>query len=1343
MRYDKLGPVLRVARGAHGLEQADVARALEVGQQAVSAWELGTSRPRVKQLPALAALLGLEVDELRDLGDYEQHRALEGGRPRLLTLPFDALSDEAFEAFCRDLARAMFPRREATRNGSTGFKQFGVDVIVDGEGERIGIQCKRHETFGPSQVSAAIRAVLPTAHVDKGVIALSRSVATPRARLEVAKNPDWVMWDGEDLSSRVRGLSDDVKLTLVDAYFPGLREPFLGISAPSPWRQVSEFDTTLAGRLGYDRNFDLTGRDNELDQLHELLSQGAPVAFVVGRGGIGKSRLLSELGRTEPNRVVRYASGEALAAPAFELLPVGDPVIVVDDAGDLDSRVSELVTGIRVARPDATIVMAARPRTFPDLLARLRMTEQDAANVKIEVGDLDLEHAERLARRALGAEASADVVERLGRVGYDCPLLIMIGAHLLRNGHVSANSIGSSYELRQELLTHFADVVVRGAGKESRRIVLDALAALQPANLDQAETLSALLSITGIGEAEILDCVDDLEDLGVGLRRAATVRVVPDMLGEAVLERALVGSGGRDRRFAAALAGGARGTALTNAIRNVSIVDWRRRSAGESQLADVLWGALEVATRTAGNTARMSLVAGVEDVAAIYPERALQLAAAVIADPKPDEPSELGALFGHSAFTTSEDCNRSLAKLIRNAAYNSEYLERCMDLLRLIGKDDARPENQNPEHATRLLRELGDYANGAAVAVHLEYVQVVVKWIAETESDSEAAQLVGLLKASLADEITVTRSRGLSIEFSRRPINLDVTEPVRRAVVDAANELAFSGPPPVAMSAIDLLEEALRTGDRADPVTDEFRAVALRLGDLMASGERPPSVRLSAYRALGWYAHYGEGDRQDLAREMRARLVEDLDLLVTRMVRGGWAIDDDDATANDRFNYEAAQREHARIVAKVIAHWEGLPDDEAVDHLLSIVRDEEMAMGRFIFPDQLAANLFEIRPGAARRLLEDESLDAVGRAAQAVALAVLFAVDEPAAVNSANRAMDTGEEGALVVASGVLRLQGEPLGQSRTLVVRRLRSREHSSVERALVGAMRWFNIADRDLAIEIIMTTGMENDSRLAAEVAAVLTDDRVISWETLSDAQRGKVLDGLAAAPNVSDYSIEQLLARQLAIDPFSVLRLWLRRIENPRESSERYEPIPHGPVAGLNFRASADFPAVLSELVEWLAKPDDWRRSFYGQDLFELVVGTFDAEVLEILRRLISSRDESQISLAAGLLGKAGHGFLRANVPFVTAVLAEIESYPDDWAKRIRAGLHGSAIYGMRSRAIGEDDPAEVSLRDDAKRIASEFPFGSAPHKFYSDVAAGASRRLLEERADDRTVRETRKW
>lgn len=47
-----------------GITQTEVARALNIGQSAVAAWELGEAFPRVDKLPKLAKLLNCTVDDL-------------------------------------------------------------------------------------------------------------------------------------------------------------------------------------------------------------------------------------------------------------------------------------------------------------------------------------------------------------------------------------------------------------------------------------------------------------------------------------------------------------------------------------------------------------------------------------------------------------------------------------------------------------------------------------------------------------------------------------------------------------------------------------------------------------------------------------------------------------------------------------------------------------------------------------------------------------------------------------------------------------------------------------------------------------------------------------------------------------------------------------------------------------------------------------------------------------------------------------------------------------------------------------------------------------------------------
>ena len=53
-----------VAREKAGLSQTEVAKALGVNQASVSYWESGKTQPRSAQLPKIAKLYGVTVDEL-------------------------------------------------------------------------------------------------------------------------------------------------------------------------------------------------------------------------------------------------------------------------------------------------------------------------------------------------------------------------------------------------------------------------------------------------------------------------------------------------------------------------------------------------------------------------------------------------------------------------------------------------------------------------------------------------------------------------------------------------------------------------------------------------------------------------------------------------------------------------------------------------------------------------------------------------------------------------------------------------------------------------------------------------------------------------------------------------------------------------------------------------------------------------------------------------------------------------------------------------------------------------------------------------------------------------------
>ncbi len=1335
MSYELLGIALKSARLARGLELAFIARIADVREQAVRNWERGSSRPTLKALHALAESLNLEVEDLRRAGQYDRPPQVPRAPALVVSLPFEDLDERTFEMFCRDLFIELYPKRSSSLNGSSGHKQFGVDVFVTGEEEHIGIQCKRHQTFGPADVNNAVAEVLPAANITRGIIALSRKTATPDARRAVKTHPGWELWDGEDLSSRVRGLSADAGLRLVDSYFRGWRETFLGVSRPSPWLGVTEFLPPLAGKLAFEGDFALTGRESELSELQSFVGRGDPVIFVVGRGGIGKTRLLAELGRTQANRQVRYGTGDALTREAFDLLPPGDPIVVFDDAAEADKRIPPLIKGVRTARPDATVVLATRPSALPELLVHLDVTEADASTVTVDVQDLTNFAAEQLAALALKEAASEQTVEALALIGYDCPLMIMVGAHLIRHGDLQPTQIGASHELRERILTAFVDVAVRGAHGEHNQATLDAVAALQPARLDQPEFETALLELSGLNVRTLHNALDRLEELSLILRNGQSVRVVPDLLGEAVLERALVSRSGSDKQVASSIARSARGTALTNAIRNVSVVDWRRRSNHESALADVLWSALSIAVIASPNTERKRLASAVAAVASIHPDRALEFARTILAHPAADESDPISTLWGGTGLSTHEECKRSIAPLIRNAAHRDTHLEEAMRLLRDIGAGDDRQPARTSDHAYTLLKQIGEYSPGRSrLSDHKRYATEIAAWLREYPSSPHRGDWLLLFDPLLAQHVDITRSRGASISFGRADIDINVTSPVRRIVVDIAAE-HLTSTSTVALQAVQLLDRALRSGGRDEPINDEFSRTVDILTEAFTSTAMPASIRLAAFRALGWHAKFARGPRRDVARSARRKIVWDADLIVVRMASNGRFGDDEDTESDSRFDLESIAHQRTEQSETVLREWSEMADAQVLSTILNLLRIEREPQGHLNFPNELIETAIAQRPGfAAIALAQEPITDPVIASLQAVTLGSILDARGDGGFDEAFSLIGAGAHGALIAIDGVMRARSSHAVRKRATILRRACTTRDESVHFQIARALRTFSRDDRELVVELLMDVSIDRSAGVAEEAAATLIFGRAVGWAELSAAQRSTFIDRLKTTPRLSGYSVGELLSAHLKVEPMEVLDLLIYRVDRPSLVDD-FEPLPDQYEIDLQFFVVSALPRLLERLIDWLKATDEDQRYLHGHRLFEIVAGPFNSDVSSSLIQLICSGDGASINLAGELLRVAPSDFVIRNVPFVEQSLTACESYPEEWTQLIVTGLQDAGRYHVRSRSVGVDDPATVQLRDEAFAIAEHLPLASSARRFYEEVANSAAKELDSDRSRDR--------
>jgi hypothetical protein len=134
---------------------------------------------------------------------------------------------------------------------------------------------------------------------------------------------------------------------------------------------------------------------------------------------------------------------------AFEQLPPGRLLIILDDAHDADAPVGKVVTGVMAANPQANILLALRP----DGEARVRRQLRGAglgpgADARWALDDLQLAEAEALAREVLGPQ-HACAAPRLARAASDCPFLLVTGAILVREERIEPHHVEGDEQLRQ------------------------------------------------------------------------------------------------------------------------------------------------------------------------------------------------------------------------------------------------------------------------------------------------------------------------------------------------------------------------------------------------------------------------------------------------------------------------------------------------------------------------------------------------------------------------------------------------------------------------------------------------------------------------------------------------------------------------------------------------------------------------------------------------------------------------------------------------------------------------------------------------------------------------------
>ena len=1277
--------------------------------------------------------------------------------PELLPMDDPNLSWERFEAFCEEFISRLPGVKETHRYGGQGSRQKGIDIFADlHTGERWAFQCKQRKRFTENHATKAIEQTSYKA--DRYILMLSRLAGTG-VRDVCDNHASWDVWDVGDISRKVRELPMHSGARLVEVHFgPLWRQAFLGLQGLASFCAPSEFFHPFSTTSNlFNHTWELVGRSSHLHQAHEFVeSTSRQVCVLVGRGGIGKSKILHEFSETFDKQhqgmsLWFAADGVPITQDGADYLPYEPCVLVVDDA-HRRSDIPALLALSRQRRHVTKLLLTCRPQAVDHLRSQITHGGFDVQQVVFlsDVKELSREEVTELGRQALGPEFSA-FAEQLAAATWDCPLVTVVGGQLVAKKAIAPELLERDDEFRNTVLTRFRDVLV---GEVGNRIdtslcgsLLDLIAAVQPIRLDNEQTLEGEAEFLGIDRPMLLRSLGALEEAAVLLRRGNTLRIVPDVLADHILHQASITFQGQPTGYADRVFSEFASLCPSEVLRNLSELDWRLRwsGAGAPELLSRIWQGIEQEFRETSNSGRCIILRILEEVGAYQPERTLQLVEYAVRNPatKPEDP-EWSKVYEY----THSDVLWQLPTLLRRVSYTLDFLPRSCELLWELGRDDTRDLNPNPDHAMRVLADLSTYDIGKPLVVNQDILDFVEQSLESTGIHNHVHSLLDIIDPMLAKTGHSTHSEGHNLGIRPFVVREDSVKAIRERAVSLVVSCLSSDSLRVSLRALKSLENALRepVGIFEMKITDEdreqWRPEQLKiLGHLAGLVQRSdePLVHLRVREALWWHQKHGPSDIvREMADAVASSIPDSFGLWFTQELVNPFHIDDwqpDGKSEDDGYNLhqeQVEQKQQALVAEFLDRSGDAATAYGALSDRIRTIYDAEVRPEPQVFLGILGNSEPEIAAGLCDLIVDDPN------GALAPYLHPLLA---NVRIWNGQRARSISER-ALNGNSNILcrslamsyRLQGwaDKATAQDTESIRSLLNHTDLGVRILAAESLGALAQADPRAAIDLAKAVEIRGSGELAKALYRLFYGGWGVPFRELSASDLEVLLSKLEDVPDIDDFSINTFLVKASEINAKAVVGLLLSRVRKGRDRSTRYSALPslgfQQPLAGL--AASPDQESILREIRDALLE-QGWSIGYWVPQLFREISSGFEStEGLKVLDEWVNSENVDKVKLAAHLVSGARPSFVFNHVTFVSNLLDHAYAASDDTYLTVSRSLAKSVLSGSRSGTPGQPMPQDVTIRDRASAIASTSDSDSPTSRFYDSIAKGADANIRDQ-------------
>lgn len=1192
-------------------------------------------------------------------------------------------------------------------------------------------------------------------------------------RLDEEEAHSFFQLQQEDAEAHLRDLADQLNSTCAQdedlfqrTVYRLLKKQSEARELGAPWRTPAEF---FAPRLHSHRLFrhtwDLVGRGEILDSLKDFAlqepSKGDPiVAFLPGRGGVGKSKIAYHLSKQiqgEHDRIVRFIDrGQEVEPEDLRLLPDEDVFIIVDDAQERED-IRTLVNLLERRSEDYKdkLFILTRPSATERLKSDLTYSGLDPSEY-VELGpleSLDRDDIRSLAREALG-DHFLQHTEHLVDVAGDSPLVVVVGGQLIQQELISPELLERSEEFREVVLGRFRDTLVGDISDQfdSRQVkrVLEVTAALSPVRPEDDDYLELASEFLNTEVRAIEEIYQQLEETGVLLRRGGLVRITPDVLSDHILHDACVYRG-NSTDFAQDVYNQFAERAAERLLPNLAELDWRLNQSDDSPpgVLQEVWDDIENRFDEADWRERSNLLKQIKGAARYLPRQVLRLAERAIQKPIEVEDE-------HRDGFIEAQIARDVTEILRRVGFSLDFLPRSLQILWEMTADESTSASQK---AHSKLKDIAGYGRWKPPRVQKIALDAAEEWLDAGDAfDREPKRcLIDVVEPILKKSAESSYTEGHTSTIAPFVVNREsrYIRSLRKRAFRFIQDYSTS-PEASLWSALRVLKIYIDMLSGPTPmvnmdITSENRKQfdperVWALGGIQKLREQwdSPVLDLAIVRRLYWHAEHGRIQRlrrghrclKEIVGEIEPSFEFRLARCLQKSINFRMPDTEDHPEGFEQHAVESATLRRGTVQDFLERFSE--PDDGArqIESRLSQLDDLRDVLTQSP-PD----------PGSFLQYLTDEDS---GYGAQLIR----YAIKNPDSYIASNVGEMISTLGQ-TEADQAFQLIQEAVEVDDTLARSVAQSHEawheiaqdqnvdmwgkvlrHPSrkVRLAALRALKSLALDGKVAPVFQHAPRTLVNDDLRVADKLFSLFDGHAIDPDDLDDTQIEALLDKLETVSHLDKHWVRSFLDHASHRVPEAVFELLIERLEVAKESEVGYHMIGPGRIEEsqspekLNgLRECGEYENMLREVRSYFLSDDV--SLHMAMNLFLSLSNGLDETSLEVLTEWIESGNEEKMKAVSRIFRKAAYDFTLENTDFVQDVLEKTKSHSREMLQRFKSVLHASAALGSRSGIPHHPFPKNQRLKDEAREIADDLPAWSVACEFYEELSQRAEKRIEE--------------